>query len=439
MNTLTAERMSKFFISHSGADRGRSAEIRQAISNMLMSKGYEVFDDSAIKPGEFWRARLYHELATCDAAVVILDHEALRPDKWWVRREAFYLLWRQFLGSVHVRGLVLDKASTTDLRDLGLGDLTETQLVRQYDPATPTDQIAEEIVDGFGQVEPTGDDAMRQWFDEIVDILKKVDSESPALGRFAAEFDVDDAKALLLAPFGYRFLAHQLMGRHAPERTVRAIDKIGYIIGTDNVRELAWRAAPAFVDAEAARPLARRIAQNPESRNDATTMSGVDRRPVYVLNADNFRTSDLYVRRANCCSRFHRCMGVSVRETGEDWEQDFREQCEKALEMILEMAYLSPKQRTLAFQDYKQNGHPLYVGFMTVQVTAAQLTDVEPMLEELCAQYPGLSVIVLTGETTPSLDTMSTIEFRLLEPLLNNGEELQISQALSALEAMSKR
>ena len=80
--------LARIFISHSAKEASPAEEVRDAVLRELKARGHEVFVDSDITTGDRWRARLLDELGRCDAAVVILDQEAI--DSHWVRREVYW-------------------------------------------------------------------------------------------------------------------------------------------------------------------------------------------------------------------------------------------------------------------------------------------------------------------------------------------------------------
>ncbi len=118
----------RVFISHSSHEDERARGILEAVHRRLAERGYTVLVDAKnLRLGERWRSVLYHWLAECDSAVVLLNQAALSSH--WVRREVNILLWRQLLGSpVFVVPVLIDvdmpavTASGFEERALGVGE-----------------------------------------------------------------------------------------------------------------------------------------------------------------------------------------------------------------------------------------------------------------------------------------------------------------------------
>ena len=85
----------KIFVSHSSCNDAYAAMVREHIRDLLKPPLADTLlvDMDEIRPGHEWCAVLYDWLAVCDAAVILLNREALRSA--WVRRETNVLLWRR--------------------------------------------------------------------------------------------------------------------------------------------------------------------------------------------------------------------------------------------------------------------------------------------------------------------------------------------------------
>jgi TIR domain len=92
-------RMAMVFISHSSRQDDFAAKVRSQVQARLEGLNWDVrVDMDALKGGDDWRSVIYHWLAQCDAAVVLLGRGAIQSSPW-VRREVNILLWRRALGS----------------------------------------------------------------------------------------------------------------------------------------------------------------------------------------------------------------------------------------------------------------------------------------------------------------------------------------------------
>ena len=423
--------MRRFFISQT-AIRGSSAEaLLAALRSHLAGMKLDYFDESYIRPGERWRSRLYHELAFCDAGVVLLDNEALKPDSWWMRREVYSLLWRQYLGSVELRVALLDGIRPSDVRRAGYGDLDELQLVKVPAGADPS-SIATELIAGFGAARTNDDDPMRKWATGIANILAKVDVPE-ALKEFAAALGLDDHDLLavqeLIETERCQYLAHQLLGRTDAESIYLAVERIRHIIGQDSTRVLAEWTIPAAVDGQAAGRLLRRQISDQEKR-----------RPVFMLNAEVGTTAGVYVRRASCCNPRYRHVEVSA-ALGENLTAELIAECEKAVAGLL---YLDTDtssrrvQRQLA--DYREGRSKLIdAGYLTIALSEAPVDKVADAIQVIRDRFPWLAVIVITGLAVLEPDDIDKWGLRglmLLEPQLADDEETRLEQVQRAFSEL---
>src|SRR5580658_4736674 len=87
--------MARIFISHSSHPDPFADQVLKAVKDGL--GGQEIFIDSdVLRPGDEWCSVIYHRLAECHAAIILLNRAAL--ESTWVRREVNILLWRRALG-----------------------------------------------------------------------------------------------------------------------------------------------------------------------------------------------------------------------------------------------------------------------------------------------------------------------------------------------------
>lgn len=160
--------MARIFISHSADPGGHTAKIKQLIAARLEQTGHVPFTDVRIGVGEEWRARLYRELAACDAAIVLLDRRALDRDAYWLHSEVNCLLWRRYLGRVRIVTVLLDGVSRKELGFNGFGDLAGFQLLpfgRTTDPHPVAERVANEFT---ASPAVATSDGMRSWLDSAL-------------------------------------------------------------------------------------------------------------------------------------------------------------------------------------------------------------------------------------------------------------------------------
>jgi hypothetical protein len=418
--------MARFFISHS-ADSGTPARaVLEAIRDQLEVGGHKVFVDERIRPGERWRAKIYDELARCDAAIVILDESALQPESYWVRREVYNLLWRQYLGAVEIRGVMLSSVDAGQVRRAGYGELVELQLHLPMAADEDAGTVAARVVAEFGTVRQVDDDPMRRWVDEVVDLISKV-NQGPTLNRFARALGVSEEDlGRIVPPDCYRFLAHQLIGEPTPEEAFDAVDAVMHILGT-SIADLAIRVLPALVNGQAARVLLRRD----------------DPRRVVVLNAKYATTAELYVMRAACAARTYRYVQVSAR-VGPDFEAEFTARCRVAIARLVRWQENPHGQAFLdRLKHYRTKKVPgMKAGFLIIDPAGAEMADIPPVIEWIRGLCPWLTVVVLTGPALPeptALDSWQLGEVLPVDPPLSEGYEMEMDPIRIDLSGLSGR
>src|SRR4051812_44064690 len=115
--------MPAVFISHSSKTDPYADAVRIHVQRALVARGWEVrVDIDGLRGGEEWSGVLYHWLADCDAAVVLVGRKALTSK--WVAREVDLLLWRRALGSpLTVVPAILGDLTRADVEPSPLADL----------------------------------------------------------------------------------------------------------------------------------------------------------------------------------------------------------------------------------------------------------------------------------------------------------------------------
>ena len=161
----------KVFVSHSSQDDEFTLAFVRALRDNLgiqeSGDASEILVDRVdLRPGDEWRAVVYHWLAECRAAVVLLSRAAL--DSAWVRREVNILLWRRALGDpIEIITACIDDIRSDDLRKAGIGDLAELQLIQHDGPAGLRDASAASQLAGKIAAERHPEGGPVGWFADV--------------------------------------------------------------------------------------------------------------------------------------------------------------------------------------------------------------------------------------------------------------------------------
>ncbi len=211
----------KVFLSHSTKGDPDAAAMRGHLESELVARGWDVLvDEDGLRGGEEWRGVLYHWIADCDAAVVLMSDKALASS--WVRREINLLLWRKALGSP----LTIVPAELSPTEDTGapeLKDLRELQFVPHAEPAMFAAAIAARLPDLSSPVVDTSD-RMRLWLVDVVSCLREVTEHEPLRAAARALDARQEDWHFPSVGEGQRFLAHLLLGQTQVGRIHTAIE-----------------------------------------------------------------------------------------------------------------------------------------------------------------------------------------------------------------------
>jgi hypothetical protein len=406
----------KIFISHSSRVDPFAGLVREAVK--LRLDGHEVLvDTDELRPGDEWRAVLYHWLAECHAAVVLLNREALASP--WVRREVNILLWRRALRSpLKVVPAIIGDLREQDIERAGFGELTDLQMASlKSAPYTreTAELLASQIVNQLaGPPAWTADDsAMARWADVVSFLLDNVGSKD-SLVAAARELRVEDTYLNRVRDpvEGPRFMAHQLLARGNDRGLYLAIAEIADFTPVEWLSRLIDKVGATWVDSEAARVLLGFSAGQPGT---------------VVLNARSPRTAEQYVDRATCyASRGFEYETVPT-VTGESFLEEFEKECAKAVEKLL--AVESP----WTVEDYVP---PEDVLFLIVDPGSTRRELVAQGMRAVLRRFPWLVMVLLTGETLPTdeqLVTWQLTDALKLEPALGLEEERNAQRVIGAL------
>lgn len=407
----------KFFISHS-AGTAHARTVLRSIVSRLEAGGHPVFVDAAILVGDQWRSRLYHELAVCEAAVVLLDRSSL--GKRWVQREVDVLLWRRaFHPQLHILPVLLDDTKVEAVRRAGFGEFTEQQFL-PADGLGPA-VIAERVAGRFAaplSPEEALNNRMEQWFDDLESLFARIEHRHK-LRQAALELGVSqqDADQVML-PGGCRFLAHQFLGRSTDTATINAVSRILYSTSTDTLMKLAHLISPAWVDQSASRPLK------------------TSRSMVAVLNAKDPRTPGQYVLRATCVDSRVQVEYVTA-VVGENGEGELLAQCEDAVFRLLGVE--PPVNDRSAVPARELIEGPPCPAYLIVTSDGLPTDAVVEVLRHLQTRFPWLIVLLTVAAEVPASEAVmrwGLADAKVLEPILDPAEEFVAHRTVRNLYRM---
>jgi hypothetical protein len=401
--------MAKFFLSHSAGEGSAASELLDALVEGIEKADHKPFRaPQDVRTGDKWRGHLYQELATCDAAMVLMDRAALTSR--WVHREVNILLWRKHWNSMRVHVKLLDGVTPADVNANGFGELREDQFEDAEHPA--------EMIKNFGSLAVECESPMRTWIGNVAAHLgnARVGEGIRKFGEYVG-LEADEVSGLA-APGCYEFLAQQLLGRPDPEDTFLAVDSMRHEIGTDRTSLLAELATPALVDGESAR-----ILLSEESEGS-----------VYLLNASYSDTASLYVKRAACCATTYRIECVSAR-TGENGAAELQQRCEAALARLLYIRNRSGRDLMKEIARFRPNRMVKAV-YLGIDLADSSPEPAAEVIRNLRASLPWLKVIVLSPSAEDLFTALDVDGLVLLKPLLDDEED-RMDRVLYAFESMA--
>jgi hypothetical protein len=362
----------KVFISHSTSEDPQTAELRDAIARGLESRNYDVLLDVEIRlPGRPWQLKLARFLGECDAALVLVNEDAL--DSSWVRRETNILHWRKTLhpDMVLITVLVNDVTSgllrKSDLRYLAEDD------VERATTGVPS-QEAQRLVEQFPEIR-AADDAVSKWLSNIGVQLNHIQDPS-VFGRMASALGLPQEELALLTPgLGHLFLASQMLDTHNIERLANAVAE-AWMGGLDRsrARQLADMVLPVWIDRDEARRIVR--------ETDGST------RRVVILNVHSPQIGEQYLARAFCVDMTsYFAAGVPGEE---DAEGPLLEQCEQAVKYYVG---LDPHEELDHPEEPRESGR----FFLVLDARKCDLAMVHRVVAHLRDRVPWLHVLVIPG------------------------------------------
>lgn len=386
------------FISHSCKGDQNAGDALTALIKTLEERGWDVqVDIERLKGAEEWRPVIYHWLADCDAAIVLLSAKGLRSP--WVRREVNHLLWRRALGSpVTIVPVLLKDLTDQEVVDSELAELAGSlQFVQQ---GTTPAGVAEQAADRLPSLDHAGSDnsAMRSWSSKVISCLGGITDETPLRSAAQLLSEADDWHFPNVLE-GRRYLANQFLGQDHRDRLHLALGEIAFHVRHD-LGSLVTLVSPTWVDFEAARKL----------------LPGTGR-IIAALNADRPGTAQEYVNRAACGSVRYRAVEVSL-IAGEDQLADYEHDCRLAIAQLLYLGPGDPLDGELPLQGE--------FGFLIIDPPGVSPGVVGELVRRLAASFPWLNIILLAGagiDDDLDLAPLGLENLPLVSPPLAEGEE----------------
>lgn len=418
--------MVKIFISHSSTADPFAGLVREAVSAGL--RRFDVLVDmEALEPGDEWASVLYHWLAECHAAVILLNQEALRST--WVRREVNILLWRRALGyPLKLVPAIIGGLKPRDISEAGFGELEPFQFARIPGSArTPeaAEKLAAKIVSRFAGLSPSALDKtpMGAWANAIASDLSEVKSLD-SLVAAARELRVEEGwlNQVRDPHEGCRFVAHQLLAHGRDLRVYHAIAKIADFTPVEWLSRLIDKVGPTWVDGEVARVLLA-----PDGRQSRT----------FILNARKPQTAEHYIGRATCCAHDGYAYETVSAVAGEAFVEEFVRDCRNAVRALLRI----PPDWEIEDALPLPGEEPQQMTFLIVYPGKTRMALVAEGVRTVQALFPWLTVVLLAGDVPPTQADLTDWQLMdaLVLPSLMPREELEAQQMIWSLGELWKR
>ena len=406
--------LGRVFVSYSAWDGGPALRLLDALRARLSGRHHVFVDRWSLVPGDRWRSVIYHELAECDAAVILLGEAAIGSR--WVRRETDILLWRQALGAaITLLPVVLDGVSSGALRHAGFGELLEVQAARWTGPARDedADRLAGEMSAHLERVVPvpTAADPMSEWAARISDCLAGATDHSVLAGLEMLGVGEDDLRTVGPGEPRRRLFAHQLLARAVDQPVYEAMGRFKTRLLDERHRDLIAEVIPTWVEATAARRL--------------LAASGPEQGSVVVLNGVLDQTARHYVARATFRAVVGYRYAVAAAITGEDAEPDLRAALENGIRSLLKV----PPRWPLTDVPPRPG-----VSFLIVDPGDIERRTVGRMIAEIRERFAWVNVVLLTGADPARSWHLGCTP--VLLPALAEGEELRAYQLVEELKEL---
>jgi hypothetical protein len=395
----------RIFISHSNKDQEALSFVEQ-LYQALTDKNFDTLvDRKRLEPGATWRDEIYTWMGLSHAAIVLLSEDVFKPNSLWVPRESSILLWRHaidpdfivipvFLGNVTEANL-----STGNFKDLLFSEI-------EAPVKGPPLQVIQDILKVLARLQTTASTPLEELSRQIAHLLRHlekeiIDAAAQLLGVDLGAWDpADDPRK----SFALKLLQVDL---------IQATAALEYLVEYMDTQELADRIlsmiAPSWVDPCAARwiPDCYRVKTN---------------KPLVVLNAARKITADMYVQRA--CCRSPKTMwpvipisGVYGESSREEIVREIKEMLQRHFRLEQDVYEEDFDKRLLEVMALREtHGKPVFVVLRPDH-------QIRPHLSYLREQLPYVTFFALTGDAPIAAELGGLTPARVLEPLLQPGEE----------------
>ncbi|MFI0089366.1 toll/interleukin-1 receptor domain-containing protein [Streptomyces bobili] len=364
------------FISHSTSEDPRTAELRDALARSLEARNYRVLLDVRIRqPGRPWQLKLARFLGECDAALVLVNADALGSP--WVRRETNILHWRKTLHpdmvviTVLVDDVTAGRLRTSDLRYLADDD------VERATNGSPSQEAAR-LVELFPEIRAV-DDAVSKWLSNIGVQLSHIQDPS-VFGRMAVALGLPEEEHEAVTPgLGHLLLASQMLDTHSIERLANTVAE-AWMGGLEagRARQLADMVLPVWIDRDEARRIVR--------ETDGST------RRVVILNVHSPQIGEQYLARAFCvdATSYFMASATGFSPGVEDLEGALHDQCEGAVKYYVGL----DRDDVLDHPDEPTESGRFY---LVVDARKCDLVMVHRVVSRLQDSVPWLHILVIPG------------------------------------------
>lgn len=440
----------RIFISH-GA--GRDPEVQQVLNLLvpaLRDLGYEVFVDvESLRVGDDWNKRLYQEMYSCDAAVVLLGPNTVGMNSApgalvisdWVLRESEVLVGRHKAGGLRavLPGLV-GQVTTSAARSNGFRSIVSLQLAQAANAGGEEVGAAPEVVAKriLEEVAPVMD--LESWSDDwahriarFLRTARSVNEDSYIAAANAAGLEKDELFHIRSKLGSELFFAQRLLSGELHRGLPGMIVELRPSLNGTNLRHLADEVFPAWVDHGAAHiltsgapgvvPRPRTAPDQPALDPSAQPDPGLPGK-VMLLDVSLEWTVDQYVqrsmRRAPASYTFQ-AVPNGVPEDERPAAEALEDLCRKVLRQVFHVPPGFPVNGDTVRPD------PGVRNFMALRAQGRTNEELATVVEALHRDFPWLVVIALTSDsecTEESLRKAGSPSVVTVQPKLVLADEL---------------
>ena len=367
----------------------RKKYLRQLLScldEQLDAAGFPTWLDRLdMGEGENFDTLIYDALGRCQAAVILIDRDALDSD--YVRKEVTILHWRKVVGdSIYLLPVLLGDVTDEDLRESELGRQTGIDSLIPLRPADrkansmAAQSTAEAITHALADATVGWEDAdspNHRWIDDVSLFLSEA---SPgALQRAARRIGVDD-HAWHQAERKRQAIAAALLSCDA-RTAYKVLQDIVHQLEPDRAKKTIERSLPLWVDLQAARIVM--------SANDLA----VDDR-VVGLSSRAYRLGVHLAQRATACAPEYPVLPVPD-VTGEETIEELLDRYDRTLRDLLSISHNATLETLAGYLDLSSG---IYVIMRCDSLTAR---TAQAVMAGLHQRFPGIVIVVLAGTQHP--------------------------------------